>query len=522
MDDNVDYEEFAWKWVKPHRLERDIDEVETFYTSLAGLFAGSGRVFFAMTGHVSLSIEDSHVDDGSVSTSLKERVIESFRKAWIRLRYDCPTIASWVEYDSDRQRYRKIYEAFPDISSSPTKSQDAWVNETLHVISTHISGVEWCNSDPPVPKLPTVFLIMPSSSEVSGSDGKLRLDLVLRSHHDIIDGIGTLHLLNQLVSHAAAAYQQSTQYQLPEFGEEWRNLSPPLRIAASIPRVLSAEQKRALEQIVDYNSSLQDGVAIATMPFRPGHTVPQRHQRAALTLNIEQTAQLLRGCKKWGYSVTHVYHAAIAIVLRDLQARETHSRKIRYINYSLINERPTCKKPYNTPKHAASVYHSVSGRSLAIDLTVPGISDGNPEDRVTEVATNEFWTAAQQVKEFYNRVRNDRQHINLVPSYWARSTPAFQQSANPPVPAPNPKPSVSISSMGVVEDVLATQHSPFEIDDPWVTGEELGTGLGVFLATFKQRLSISAAYNDAWHDKEEATKFLEQCNQLVLRFVTTD
>lgn len=522
MDDNVEYENFAWKWVQPHRLERDIDEVETFYTSLARSFAGSGRVFFAMTGHVSLSIKPSNADDKHTPSSLEQQAIECLRKAWIRLRYDCPTIASWVEYDSNLQRYRKIYEPFSNTPPHPTMSQDTWVNKTFHVISTPLSGVEWCNSDPPVPKLPTVFLIVPSSSEASEVDGKLRVDIVLRSHHNIIDGIGTLHLLNSLVSHAADAYQQSTEYQLPKFGEEWENLSPPLRVAESIPRVLSAEDKQTLDQIVGYNSTLRDGVEIATMPFRRGHTVPQRHQRVALTLSVEQTERLLRGCKKWGFSVTHVYHAAIAMVLRDLQAKQTNRRTTRYISYSLINERPSCKEPYSTPKHAASVYHSVSGHSLAIDLAVPAISEGGPKEQAAETIRNEFWTTAQQVKEFYNKVRNDKQHINLVPSYWARSTPAFQPSPNPPVPAPNPTPSVSISSMGVIDNIFANQHGPFEIDDPWVTGEELGTGLGVFLGTFKQRLNISAAYNDAWHDKEEATQFIEQCNQLVLQFVTSD
>lgn len=58
--------------------------------------------------------------------------------------------------------------------------------------------------------------------------------------------------------------------------------------------------------------------------------------------------------------------------------------------------------------------------------------------------------------------------------------------------------------MGVVDKIIQPCRSVFKLDDPWVTGEELGTGLGLFLGTFKGELSFSIAYNDARHNIEEA------------------
>lgn len=51
----------------------------------------------------------------------------------------------------------------------------------------------------------------------------------------------------------------------------------------------------------------------------------------------------------------------------------------------------------------------------------------------------------------------------------------------------------------------------FSAKNSWVTGEELGTGIGVFLGTWQGQLQLSAAYNEAWHDREEVQGFLEGC-----------
>lgn len=45
---------YTWKQTKPGRWERDIDEVEQFYTTLTRRFQGTGRTFFAITAHVSI------------------------------------------------------------------------------------------------------------------------------------------------------------------------------------------------------------------------------------------------------------------------------------------------------------------------------------------------------------------------------------------------------------------------------------------------------------------------------------
>lgn len=85
-----------------------------------------------------------------------------------------------------------------------------------------------------------------------------------------------------------------------------------------------------------------------------------------------------------------------------------------------------------------------------------------------------------------------------------------------PLPANNQAPSVSISSMGLVDDLIAAKHGALRVQDPWVTGEELGTGLGVFLGTFDGELHLSAAYNEAFHGKQEVEAFLVRVQEIVV------
>jgi hypothetical protein len=150
---------------------------------------------------------------------------------------------------------------------------------------------------------------------------------------------------------------------------------------------------------------------------------------------------------------------------------------------------------------------------MAIDLTVSGLSDKQPTEDETR---DEMMRVIQEVKDYYLAIRRDEHHLSMAPSYWRLSTPEYPNGQEtPPVPAPNPTPSASISSLGVIDNIICPTQGSFEIDNPWVTGEELGTGLGLFLGTFRGRMCLSAAYNDAWHEQSEVLDFVERCHGLV-------
>lgn len=526
------YPQYTWQQSKPGHWEREIDEAERFYTYLAKSYEGSGRVFFAITRFVSISVDNTNGSSG-------QDVEDALRKAWLRLRHDCPTIASEVEYDSERNKYIKTYKAFdPNHLDFHTES---WLSKTFVPIIPNMTGLDWCNSDPPPPKSPTLFVITPPYTNGS-KRATAHLDLVLRSPHDTsecsqvhedinvytdehrkVDGVGTLQLLNKLLRYAAQYHTNSSRFELPLPGSESQNLSPPLRVAASIPPILTLDQQERLYNIIACNAKLRQNAGLLSVPFTQGLEVLGRHQRAALALSTTDTTRVLKACKELGATVTHAYHASIALLLRDLQPSRTEGGTARYINYCLINERPNCAAPYSTPDHAAAVYHSVSGNSLALDLAIPSAADRFKHDHLdAEEARKEFGTLVCQVRDFYTPIRNSPENLALAPSFWSMATPHIpnpnvEWSLDTPVPAPNPSPSVSISSMGKLDDVIAPHHGAFSAKDPWVIGEELGTGIGVFLGTWQGRLQLSTAYNEAWHDRKEVQGFLEGCCGIVWR-----
>lgn len=462
-------------------------------------------MFFAMTGHLSVSI---NILQGQTREAVEQRLEIALRNGWLALRYDHPTVASRVSHDPATRKVTKTYRTCPG-----DKERDAWLAETFVPIATGETGEEWANSDPPAPKIPTLFVLKPQAA-VSNA---VRRDLVLRSPHEIVDGIGTLHMFNNLIRLVADAYGAGSAFKIPSFdGSENKNLSPPFRVAANVPTEMTERQKQHLSEQNAHKAaaSKDDGdIKVLAVPYQQGTYAPGKHQRVALDFSERDTAALAAACKSLKATVTHAFHAAIAMAVRDVQERKSTSQQVRYVNYILRNERKSCVDPYNTPKHAVAVYHSVSGRALTVDMTLPASGDSiNPADRVSE-----FRSIIEKMRHFYEAVRDDADHYALSLPIWEAGCPELPKTdAFQPVPPPNPKPSASISSMGNVDAIIASKHGQIVVDKPWVTGEELGNGLGLFLGTFRSKMSLSAAYNDAWHNKAEVEDFVHRCRDIVL------
>ncbi|KAF4944167.1 hypothetical protein FGADI_12880 [Fusarium gaditjirri] len=498
---------YNWHQVKPGVWQRHIDEIEQFYSTMVALYKGSGRMFFGITGHVSLSIKNTR---GLSQDDAELEVDKALRKAWLALRYAHPTLASQVTQDVESGEWVKTYR---ELQGEADK--DAWLERTLVHISNGQTGNQWANSDPPAPKLPTMFALhLPAEHDDDGS-ATIRRDLVFRSPHDIIDGVGTLMMLNNFISFASEAYEKGNTYEPPSLdGSETPNLSPSYRVAAQIPETLDQAQLDRLEQMAAQKAAAASdpSVEVLALPYGQGALLPGRHQRLALILTRDETQQLLAACKAVGATPTHVFHAAAAMVVRDLQDKPAETKRVRYINYILRNERSSCREPYGTAQHPAAVYHSVSGQSLVVDMDIhPASIEPDAETR-----KKEFLSILETVKDFYLTVKQDEEFYILAPTMFSQATPALPGGPRPlPVPGPNAHPSVSISSMGRTDAVVAPETGALEARDPWVTGEELGNGLGLFLGTFQGELCLSAAYNDAWHTETEVKEYLERCKGAV-------
>ncbi|RYP53324.1 hypothetical protein DL768_001681 [Monosporascus sp. mg162] len=165
----------------------------------------------------------------------------------------------------------------------------------------------------------------------------------------------------------------ATLYQLPVLdGSETSNLGPPFRVAANFPPTLTEAQQRRLSDNA------------------PGANLRGMHQYIAFTFSKKQTSRLLAACKAAAATVTHVFHAATAVVVRDIQERPPTTSRVR--------------------------------KSLTVDMVWRGAGDSDASQESGR--NNEFLDAVQIMK------------------------------GPPPVPPPKTKPSVSISSMGRIDPII--------------------------------------------------------------------
>ncbi|KAK0108590.1 hypothetical protein ONS95_003387 [Cadophora gregata] len=494
------YSDLLWREVSPGRYERNIDEPEQFYTSMAKTYEATGHTYFAITAYTGISVSRSSTSEDS---GIDARVEKALRWAWKKLRHDHPTLAAPVEYDHETKRCKKMYKTLRD-----KQEVDTWMSETFKVVDHVQTGEAFANTDPPVGSYATLYIVTPPTCSQSEKNF-LRRDIIFRSHHDLVDGVGTLMLLNNFLQHASTAFGAVTELPI-EFGAEYRNLSPPLRVAAGIPQSPNADQKSKLAKLHSINEASRTGSEVLSLPFSSTVQTPGNSQRTAIHFSLGESSSILAKTKTFRSTVTQVFHAAIALAVRDLQPKTSQVRPGRYFSYSLVNLRHCCIPPYHKPRHAASVYHCVSANHLVVDLTVPAESTISAEQ-----APEEFLTTLEQVRNFYHNATIDADYLSIVPSLFTAVTPEYPTSVSN-IPAPNQSPSVSLSSLGIVDRIAQPEHGAFEVMEPWVMGAEYSTGIGAFLSTWNGILCLSAGYNEAFHSKAEVVDFLERVQRIVL------
>lgn len=494
----------SWKETSPGIFHRPIDEIEQFYTTIAKIYEKIGHTCFAITACATISLpltSLSSIDRSGLDAKL-EHVL---RSAWKKLRYDHPTLAATISYDLSTKSLTKIYK-----NLAGEDELEEWMKGTFRVVDNGQSGLEFANTDPDFGHLATLFIVTPPISPNENTQECLKRDIVFRSPHDLIDGIGTLMFFDNFFRHVAAAYDSDYSKVEVKFGDESKNLSPSLNIAADIPKP-NDEQLNKFAQLQKITSAASKDAEVLgfRVPLNSA-PIPGNSKYIPLYFTASETSSILARCKALKVTPTQIFHTGIALALRNIQEWTNEERHAKYISYSLINLRSYLKPPYNTPAYAAGVYHSVSAGKLIVDLTIPSLSS----PPTTETTIEDFRSALKQVSAFYRNGAVDEDYLAIVPTILKEGAPQYPETT-PEVPPPNKTASASLSSMGIIGRIIQPKHGVFEIEHPWVMGAEYSTGIGVFLGTWKGEMALSAGYNAAYHDEEEVMKFLNGIKQIV-------
>ncbi|CEI70607.1 hypothetical protein FVEN_g903 [Fusarium venenatum] len=474
---------FHWKQSNAGYWHRDIDECEQFYQ----LYAKKEHGCYPVTACASFQVKDA-------SANLDANVESALRNAWIFLRHKHPTLGSHIECSDQPHTWKRLYKPFD--TDEDVKS---WLDSTFKIINTNKSALSWFNDEAPSFNLPTVYMAK------SGLDA--HQTVVLRCPHDITDGVGVLQLLGQLFKHASSFYKQANgfRYPLPDIDLRKR-LSPSLRVAASIPDLLSEDQTKRFQELQTTNGSVYNHPCWLNLPPSASNDSASVMKRIAISSSQSLSSEILAGCKNIapGVSLTHVFTASLTMALRELQPRQEQAYTTRYIGRSMINIHPYCLQPFNSPDHAAAAYHAVSAQALGIDVKIPSSADdGTKVDTLSELAI--------KVRDFYQQIKPNLSNDTYEQALFAPQV--FQTLFPPPGVDPwavqkTPFCPVSLSSIGNLSTIVGSSDSIFELSKVWAASQPINAGVVVFLGSWDGQIELSSVFNTQYHNEEYMERFI--------------
>ncbi|KAI2469777.1 hypothetical protein F4781DRAFT_442312 [Annulohypoxylon bovei var. microspora] len=502
---------FQWNRSKSGIWERDIDECETFYKRMKR----ENNDCYPIIGCASFVIKSPETMIGKVDgkdNGERGLVQDALLKAWEVLCYEHPTLRSRIEHDKRSGRWKRVYSTFKD-----GNEQKNWLSSTFKVIHTELEPLRWFNNEERSFDTSNLLLVSPNNSS------EHHQTIFLRCPHDVTDGVGILQLIDQLFGHAHVAYDQGDQFILPVWGSEHMRLSPCLRLATTIPESSSEAQLKRFKEIQVQNGSIYTHPGLLSLPPSSRASTSQygKRHRVSILVSKATTEQIILKCKaiSSGVSVTHLFMAALATALSELQPQKRDPYPVCYVNHSMINLRPYCRDPYTTPEHAAAPYHTVSAQALGVELTIPSSS----ADARNGGQANELPEMAIKVRDFYKEIRPTStadEQVNLAPLM-------FKSLTAPPGSDPHgvsdpPFCPVVLSSLGNIASIVSATHGTFEITSVWAASEALGAGVAIFLGTWDGKIELSSVFDTRYHDAGYITKFLKRIFDCVFRGLGID
>ncbi|KAF3096930.1 hypothetical protein TWF103_009698 [Orbilia oligospora] len=358
----------------------------------------------------------------------------SLKAAWRSLRYAHPILGC------------KIIPTGFDFNVKSSTEIDEWVESTVKTIHPQESkegegeggqgqesqkSIKLLSSNPPHPETAELYY-SPSTNE-----------LFIQIRHEIIDGIGSLMLLNNfLTSLFSPPTQSSTRTDSPSL------LSPStFKITGTKP---------ASPEIVQKNASLVQAYFASppiSLSSNPSPTLPYESHRYDYTFTSSQSSLLLKTCKSHEITITHAVTASTAFSILKL----TNQTSGVFSTTLPISLRDTLPAPYNTPVYAALF-------CITTPLPVMPIT---PETTLISLS--------KDVKREFDDWKNDKDNIR----YHEPQLQMFEEAVKAGLSPSNSagKATVVVSSLGIVEKRFHEDKDVQELIR--VIVETLYEGLGI-------------------------------------------
>lgn len=398
--------------------------------------------------------------DAAIEPKPTRDQVKRFEKAWKTLRFHHPSIAA-VASESH------INYEVPD-----AKSLNAWAAETFVV---HEDGALENIAAEMKPSPLASLHIFPKTGEI-----------LLHTTHWRTDGIGVLHLLNELFKLAASRDLQEPASLA--WGQEISRLAPSIEEAANVPTESNDKIKAEAAKWISTFSEVPGAVGIecSASPDTP----PAGTRAIRSTLSEATTDAIVKACKSRTISVTSAVHAALASTNWAFAAEDEKSK--HYTSTIRFTLRPYLPEPFRGPKYASGLYTSAYMHTIPVGRS--------------------FEENSQEINGLYRKGLNS----DFLEAHRQYALYFGDMIRNAPADAPPPR-DVDISSLGVIDRMVQPNHGDFEVTGVNVGIELLTRQMEVLLWTFRGKLTFNLVYNEAFYEARTAVAFLEHLKQTLMQ-----
>ncbi|KAI4866681.1 hypothetical protein F4820DRAFT_239387 [Hypoxylon rubiginosum] len=431
-----------WEKVGLRRYERPLDNSENLLKRVADLFTGYNREHWAL--NVVARLRFGELKD--------DQLISALRTAWIQTRYRHPFIAATLDGDNH------VY-VVPD-----QREVDAWVSESF-VVHEDETVQDFMRTA----KLAeySSFHFFPSSFQI-----------LMRTHHWQIDGMGAIHLLDRFLDIFSAAEP------LPTFGDEWRRLPPAHAEAAPLPTELSEGSQDAARRMAEASPfSGRPSIGLEMTPREPGGT-----RFSTLIFDSSTLEAVVKSCREAGFSVASAIHAAMIVATQEMTAESNPATN--FVSVAFYDHRAYLQSPYNDTQ------------AWPMGCWMVGLPFSFPHA--------DFVTHAKALQKIY-KLPLDLDRCDVL-KYYDIYVGKLIEALGQPLPLDAlPPTQPQLSSLGVIDGKVQHSYSgnqPVSVDhvEPYL--DQMTTSTLVFQWSWRRRSFINVCFNENYYESAYVEKYL--------------
>ncbi|KAG2097391.1 hypothetical protein BD769DRAFT_1614434 [Suillus cothurnatus] len=504
-----DLEQFRWKPFKGEGFRngcvRPLGGAEHAQDILNRHIKGDQTLFFGV-------IVDLH---DPVSTT---KLASSAQECWCWLRFQIPTIASSVN-GSDLELPTMAY-----TTASPEEIS-RWAHRTLIVHSPSYIDLDQLRVNEGQKKVPSsdgdqTWMHLVPGEIANGTVSKF--GLLFHTHHTPFDGTGLKIVMNRYLMQLARVLSDSySASDSIEWGNELENLPPaaynilnshePLPISPNSPEEPSFDHEyyKSLGSVLaGFGAAAKDTYGFRARQKDAGWP---KTRRAEVSLTREESGGIQTASKISGFTLTHLAHAALAMVVIADNPPDSASSSHYLNNMSLANLRGRLDSKYSLHP----------GYVLGVSMTrIPVSAFLSPDGSVFPLNKNILLKVADIAKEQY------RAHIELpaalscMPQVGEAFASAIVPAATANVLPPNQ--CYSFSSDGKGENYLNSTFADnagntlFSVAKFFTSVNRVDPGPFFRLSSWGGVIDLSADYNSNLVKTEDVVDFLNQWKRFML------